>query len=78
MVKIYTAPNCPYCRKVKTYLDMNSINYEDINVVQNKEEREEMIKLSGQQSVPVVNINGKIILGFNKFAIDSALAEINK
>ncbi len=77
MVKIYTTPNCPYCKKVKTYLEMKNVEYENINVVEDKQQRAEMIELSGQQSVPVINIDGKIILGFNKYAIDDALKNLS-
>lgn len=73
MVKIYTTPNCPYCKKAKSYFDMKNIEYEDINVGEDKEKRQQMIEKSGQQSVPVLDINGEIILGFNKYAVDAAL-----
>lgn len=73
MIKVYGTPNCPYCKKAKAYFEMKNVEFEDVNVAQDKEQRAEMIELSGQQSVPVINIDGEIILGFNKYAIDAAL-----
>lgn len=77
MIKVYTIPNCPYCKKVKSYFEMKNIEYENVNVSEDKEQRAEMIELSGQKSLPVTNINGEIILGFNKYAIDAALEKLN-
>lgn len=62
MVKIYTTPNCPYCKKAKSYFDMKSVEYEDINVGEDKEKRQEMIEKSGQQSVPVLEIDRKSVV----------------
>ncbi|MBU5592756.1 glutathione S-transferase N-terminal domain-containing protein [Clostridium sp. MSJ-4] len=73
MVKIYTTPNCPYCKKARAYFDTKNIEYKDINVLEDKESRKVMIETSGQQSVPVIDIDGEIILGFNKYAVDAAL-----
>lgn len=73
MVKIYSIPTCPYCNKAKDYFNSKSIEYTDINVSEDEKEKEEMIKKSGQQSVPVIDINGEIIIGFDRRAIDKAL-----
>ena len=73
MVKIYSTPTCPYCLTLKDYLKSKKIGFSDVDVSANDKEREEMINLSGQIGVPVVNIDGKIIVGFDKEAIDGAL-----
>lgn len=70
---IYSTPTCPYCVLVKNYLDQKNIKYEYIDVSENQEKAQEMIKKSGQEGVPVVDIDGKIIIGFDKNAIDQAL-----
>ncbi|CDI48897.1 glutaredoxin domain-containing protein [Clostridium tetani] len=75
MVKVYSTPTCPYCKKAKAYFDSKNIEYKDVNVAQDEKEKEEMIEKSGQQSVPVIDINGEIIVGFNRVAIDKALKE---
>ncbi|BDR66436.1 NrdH-redoxin [Clostridium tetani] len=75
MVKVYSTPTCPYCKKAKAYFDSKNVEYKDVNVAQDENEKKEMIEKSGQQSVPVIDINGEIIVGFNRVAIDKALKE---
>ncbi len=72
-VKIYTTPTCPYCNMAKHYLKDNKIEYEEKNVAADRAAAEEMIHKSGQMGVPVIEIDGKIIVGFDKEAIDKAL-----
>ncbi len=76
MVKVYSTPTCPWCKKVKGYLESKNIEFIDVNVGDDKEARKEMIELSGQQGVPVVNIDGKIIVGFDRGTIDEALKKL--
>ena len=72
-VKIYSTPFCPYCATLKDYLARHNVVYTDIDVSSSEPERDEMIKLSGQIGVPVVSVDGKIIVGFDKAEIDKAL-----
>ena len=73
-VVVYSTDSCPYCTQAKDYLASKGIKYEDYNVGMDRAKAMEMIKKSGQMGVPVLDINGKIIVGFNKPAIDAALA----
>ena len=73
VVKIYTTGNCPYCEMTKQFLKQNNIEYEGIDVSKDKEAAQEMIDKSGQMGVPVIDIDGKIIVGFNVPAIKEAL-----
>lgn len=73
MIKVYSTPTCPWCKKAKSYLESKNIPYEDINVATDLEGREEMLNLSGQSGVPVLDLCGSIVLGFDKQAIDDAL-----
>lgn len=73
MVKVYSIPDCPWCQKAKDYLKKRGINYMDLNVQENIEARNEMLRLSKQQGVPVINIDGNIIVGFDKPQIDKLL-----
>ena len=73
MIKVYSTESCPWCVKAKQYLKSKNIEYIEVNVGEDMEGREEMIKLSGQMGVPVINIYGKIIVGFDKMAIDEAI-----
>ncbi|MBW2996571.1 glutathione S-transferase N-terminal domain-containing protein [Candidatus Woesearchaeota archaeon] len=72
-VKIYTTPTCPWCKKTKEFLKENNIEYEEINVVGNQEAQKEMIDKSGQMGVPVLDIDGTIIVGYDVERIKQAL-----
>ena len=72
-VAVYSTPTCPYCRMTKEYLKEKETEFEDIDVSANQENAKEMIGKSGQMGVPVIEIDGKIIVGFDKNAIDEAL-----
>jgi glutaredoxin-like YruB-family protein len=73
MIKVYTTNACPWCVKVKNYLKSENIEFQELNVQDNMEAREEMIKKSKQMGVPVLDINNIIIIGFDKSAILQAL-----
>ena len=73
MIKIYSTPFCPYCVTLKDYLKSKKIDFKDVDVSSDEKEREEMIQVSGQIGVPVINIDGQIIIGFDKEQIDGAL-----
>lgn len=73
MIKIYSTSWCPWCVKAKKYFESKGVKYEEINVADKHEDRDEVFKVSGQRSVPVIDINGEIIIGFDKEKIDSAL-----
>lgn len=72
-VKVYSTPACPYCHMAKQFLTENKVPFEDIDVAQNRTAAIEMIKKSGQMGVPVLDINGTIIVGFDIEAIKKAL-----
>jgi len=72
-VTVYTTPTCPYCIKAKEFLKENKIKFESIDVSSDQEKAKEMIDKSGQMGVPVVDIEGQIITGFDKDTIKKAL-----
>lgn len=72
-ILVYSTKMCPYCILVKQYFKSKNIDFEDIDVSKDTEKALEMIKKSGQQGVPVIDINGKIIIGYNRKEIDLAL-----
>jgi glutaredoxin 3 len=72
-VKVYSTSTCPWCVRVKEFLKEHKIKFEDIDVSVNRTAAMEMIKKSGQTGVPVVDIDGQIIIGFDKPAITRAL-----
>lgn len=73
VVKVYSTPTCPYCRMAKEFLKENRIPFKDINVAADEQARTEMVEKSGQLGVPVIDISGQIIVGFDKAAMKKAL-----
>ncbi len=72
-VTIYTTPTCPYCNQAKDYFNENDISFTDYDVSENREKAKEMIEKSGQRGTPVIDINGEIVVGFNKEKIQNLL-----
>ncbi|RJQ22070.1 NrdH-redoxin [Candidatus Woesearchaeota archaeon] len=72
-VKVYSTPTCPYCHAAKDFLKENKIDFEDIDVSKDQDAAQDMIEKSGQMGVPVIDINGTIIVGFDKDAMKKAL-----
>ena len=66
MVKVFSTSSCPYCVTLKEFFKKHDIEFKDIDVSQDKVSLDEMIKKSGQMGVPVVDIDGQIIVGFDK------------
>ena len=73
-ITIYTSSSCPWCVKAKKYFDSKNIGYREVNVSGNFLGALEMKMKSGQSAVPVIDIDGDVIVGFNKKAIDRLLA----
>ncbi len=72
-VTIYSTPTCVYCKLAKQYFKENNVKYAEFDVAGDREKAEEMIERSGQMGVPVIEIDGKIIVGFDKPSIKQAL-----
>jgi glutaredoxin-like YruB-family protein len=72
-VKVYSTQTCPYCYTLKAFLEDNKIEFEDIDVAADDKAREEMVKKSGQMGVPVTDIDGQIIIGFDRHKISELL-----
>ena len=72
-VKIYSTPTCPWCMRAKQFLKENNIDFVDYDVSSDQQALEEMVRISGQMGVPVVDIEGEIIVGFDKERIKEAL-----
>jgi len=73
MIKIYTTSTCPYCEMVKEYLKERNAKYEERDVSNDENVQKEMFAKSHQMGVPVIDIDGTIIIGFNRLEIDKAL-----
>ena len=72
-VKVYSTPACPWCHKTKEFLQENKVEFEDINVALDKKAAQEMFQKSGQMGVPVTDVNGEVIVGFDKKKLKKAL-----
>ena len=75
MIKVFSTKTCPWCTKVKEYLDGKGTAYENVDVQANREAAMEMVKKTGQMGVPVTQIGEKYIVGYNPEAIDAELAK---
>ncbi len=72
-VKIYSTPTCPWCLRTKQFLKDNNIAFEDYDVSVDRTKADEMVQKSGQMGVPVLDIEGQIIVGFDRERIKQAL-----
>jgi glutaredoxin-like YruB-family protein len=66
MVKVFVSPACPYCYTLKEFLKEKGIEFEEIDVSKDEKARDEMIKKSGRLEAPIVEIDGQIVVGFDK------------
>lgn len=74
-VKVYSTETCPYCVMVKEFLKEKKVEFEDIDVNSDREKAQEMVEKSGQMGVPVIDIDGEMIVGFDKPKIEETLKE---
>jgi glutaredoxin-like YruB-family protein len=65
-IRVFTTPTCIYCHNLKKFFAEHNLKFEEIDVSENREALEEMVQKSGQMGVPVVEIDGEIVVGFNK------------
>jgi glutaredoxin 3 len=72
-IVVYSTPTCGYCNKAKQYFKEKRIPFTDYNVAVDQRRAEEMVRKSGQMGVPVIDVNGRIIIGFNQPEIERAL-----
>ncbi len=73
MVKVYSTPTCPYCVTLKLWLKEKNIEFEDIDIAEDEKARDDMVERSGQIGVPVVDIDGQIVIGFDRDKISKIL-----
>ena len=73
-VKVYSTKTCPWCHKTKEFLKGKNVKFDDIDVGADQKAANDMVEKSGQMGVPVTDIEGTVIVGFDKEAIEKALA----
>jgi glutaredoxin-like YruB-family protein len=72
-ITLYTTPSCSFCTKAKNWFRENRIRFTEYDVSRDPRRADEMVRKSGQQGVPVIDVNGRIIVGFNQPEIEKAL-----
>ncbi|MDD5347823.1 MAG: glutaredoxin domain-containing protein [Candidatus Omnitrophica bacterium] len=72
-VTVYSTPSCPYCIRAKQFLTDNKIEFTNYDVSADQAKADEMVEKSGQMGVPVLDIDGRIIVGFDKEKIKTSL-----
>jgi len=72
-IKIYSTPSCPYCHTLMAFLDERKIQYQHIDVSEDEKTKEEIIQKSGQMGLPIIDIDGEIIVGFDREKISKLL-----
>jgi glutaredoxin 3 len=73
-VLIYSTPTCPYCKRAKDYLTQKGISYTDYDVAKDRDKAKEMIDKSKQMGVPVIIVDGEVVVGFNQAKLDGLLS----
>ena len=73
-VVIYMTPTCPWCHRAKDYLSRKGISFTEHNVAEDREAAKEMIDKSKQMGVPVIIVDGEVVVGFNQSKLDGLLA----
>ena len=72
-VKIYSTPECPWCKKAKAFLKENKVEFTDIDVAADEIKAKEMMEKSGQMGTPVIDVEGKLIIGYDEAKLKEAL-----
>lgn len=72
-VIVFSTPSCTYCNSVKRYFRDKGIKYKDVDVSRDNAAARDMVRRSGQMGVPVIDIGGKVVVGFDRPKIDRLL-----
>jgi glutaredoxin 3 len=72
-VIVFSTPTCPHCRSAKRYLQKKGVSFTDVDVSRDQRAARDMVRRSGQQGVPQILIDGKLVVGFNRRKIDRLL-----
>ena len=74
-ITVYSTPTCGYCKMAKAYLKSRDIDFEAVDISKSAKRMKEVQEISGQMGVPVINIKGKVVVGFNRPVIDALIRE---
>ena len=73
-ITVYSTPGCPYCIRLKDYLKQKGLDFTGIDVSLDQAGLDKMVSISGQMGVPVIDVDGRIVVGFDKEKIEKLLA----
>ena len=74
-ITVFSTPTCPWCTRVKEYLNYKEVKFKEVNVAEDRDGAMEMIRKSGQRGVPVIDIDSNIVVGFNQSEIDRLISK---
>jgi glutaredoxin 3 len=74
-VVVFSTPTCPHCRTAKRYLQQKGVRFTDVDVSRDERAARDMVRISGQQGVPVITVNGRPIVGFDRQKLDRMLEQ---
>ncbi|MFA6461338.1 MAG: glutaredoxin domain-containing protein [Candidatus Woesearchaeota archaeon] len=77
-VKIYTTPTCPWCKTTKEWMKKNKVSFQELDIVESDTYRDELIEKSHQMAVPMIDIDGTIIVGFDEKRLEELLKKEKK
>ena len=72
-VIVFSTPTCSFCNAAKSYFRQKGVKFKDIDVSRDPAAARDMVRRSGQQGVPVIDIGGKLIVGFDRPKINHSL-----
>src|SRR3989338_5424956 len=72
-VIVYSAPTCVYCRMAKDFLTDKNIPFTEYDLSKDIPKREEVIKKTGQMAVPVIEVDGETMIGFDESQLSKML-----
>ncbi len=72
-VVVFSTPTCPHCRTAKRFLESRGVSYTDVDVSRDARAARDMVRISGQQGVPVIQVDGKVVVGFNRPKLERLL-----
>jgi glutaredoxin 3 len=75
MITVYSTPTCVFCHAVKEYFRQKNVKYEEKDLTQDQDAAKWVLEHTGQLAVPVIDLNGTIIVGFDRAKIDEELAK---
>ena len=72
---VFSTPTCPYCGMAKNYFKSKGLQFTEYDVSKDQRMAQEMVRITGQSAVPVIVVNGRVMIGFNRDGVEQALAK---